>query len=321
MFLAAAFTSFSRPAAAQDSHLLVITGVGGDEEHSKLFHTWATTMIDAAKKKDGLADANIIYLSEKPEVDPGRVKAKSTRENVDKAFADLAAKARPNDAVFIILIGHGSFDGQQAAFNLPGPDLTPADFAKLLGRLATQRVAFVNTASSSGAFLPTVAGANRVIVTATKTGGERNDTRFPEYFVQAFNDDSADRDRNGRVSMAEAFDYAKTKVTSAFQQQGLLLTEHAAMEDGANGGLAASMFLAPSQAALKVDTSDPAMKALVDERDAIEKQIAALKLLKPSMDATKYDAEMEKLLTALALKTKEIRDRQAKRDRNDRHGR
>jgi hypothetical protein len=309
------FLAAVMPALAQDSHLLVITGVGGDEEHTKNFHKWATAMIDAAKKKDGLADGNIIYLSEKPELDPGRIQGKSTRENVQKAFVDLAARARPNDAVFVVLIGHGSFDGRQAAFSMPGPDLTPADFAALLGKLATQRVAFVNTSSSSGAFLPTVAAPGRVIVTATKTGGERNETRFPEFFVEAFTDDSADRDRNGRVSIAEAFDYAKAKVTKAYEQEGHILTEHAALDEGAAGpGLAASLFLAAPQNALKVDTSDPAMRALVNERDTIEREIAALKLMKPSLDEAKYDAQMEKLLTDLALKTKAIRDRQAKKE-------
>jgi hypothetical protein len=309
-------SAYPAPASAQDSHLVVITGVSGDEEHAKTFHQWATAMIDAAKKKDGLADANITYLSEKPDLDPSLIKGRSNRETVDKTLSDLASRARPNDAVFILLIGHGSFDGRQAAFNLPGPDLTPADFARLLGKFAAQRVAFVNTAASSGAFLPTVAGPGRVVVTATKTGGERNEPRFPEYFVEAFSDDTADRDRNGRVSIAEAFDYAKTKVAKTFQQQGLLLSEHAALDDGVNGSLAASLFLAPAPAALKVDTSDPAVRALVEERDAIERQIAALRLMKPSLDAAQYDAQMEKLLTELALKTKAIRDRQAKKDRH-----
>lgn len=308
----------ARPAhaLAQDTHLLVITGVGGDEEHTTNFHKWASAMIETAKKKDGLSDANITYLSEKPELDPANIKGKSTKEGVEKAFTDIAQRARPNDAVFIVLIGHGSFDGHQAAFNLPGPDLTPADFARLLGKLATQRVAFVNTASSSGAFLPTVAGAGRVVVTATKTGGERNETRFPEFFVEAFNDDTADRDRNGRVSIAEAFEYAKAKVTKAFEQQGLLMTEHAALDEGPGTGLAASLFLAAPQGTLKVDTSDPAVRALAEQRDAIEKQIAALKLMKPSMDDSKYNAQMEKLLTDLAMKTKEIRDLQTKKDRD-----
>jgi len=302
-------------ANAQESHLLIITGVGGDDEHTQTFHKWATAMIDAAKKKDGLPDGNIIYLSEKPELDPKHIQGKSTKENVQKAFTDLAAKARPNDAVLIVLIGHGNFDGRQAAFNIPGADLTAGDYATLLGKLATQRVAFVNTSSASGAFLPTVAGPGRVVVTATKTGGERNETRFPEFFVEAFSDESADRDRNGRVSIAEAFDYAKTKVTKAYDQEGHILTEHATLDEGPAGtGLAAQLFLAAPQNALKVDTSDPAMRALVDERDTIEREIAALKLMKPSMDAAKYDAQMEKLLTDLALKTKAIRDRQAKKE-------
>src|SRR5206468_12376263 len=140
---------------------------------------------------------------------------------------------------------HGSFDGQQAAFTRPGPDLAPAEYGGLLARFAPERVAFVNTAASSGAFIPAVAGPGRAIVTATKTGGERNETRFPEYFVQAFTDETADRDRNGRVSIAEAFDYAKSKVTKAFEQEGLLLSEHATIEDGANGSLAAELFLMP----------------------------------------------------------------------------
>jgi hypothetical protein len=300
------------PARAQESHLIIITGVGGDDEHSQSFHKLATAMIDAAKKKDGVPDGNIVYLGEKPELDPVRIKLKSTRENVEKTLTDLAARARPSDTVVVLLIGHGSFDGRQAAFNLPGPDLTPADFTRLLGKLAAQRVAFVNTASSSGAFLPTLAAPNRVVVTATKTGGERNETRFPEFFVEAFADDAADRDRNGRVSIAEAFDYAKSKVTKTYEQQGLLLSEHATLDDG--GSLAASLFLAASQTALKVDTSDPAMRALVDERDAIEKQIAGLKLMKPSMDGGQYDTQMEKLLTDLALKTRQIRELQAKKD-------
>src|SRR6185436_604642 len=104
---------------------------------------------------------------------------------------------------------------------------TVADWARLLGKLAAQRVAFVDTTSSSGAFLPAVAAPGRVVITATKTGGERNETQFPEFFVAAFGDAAADRDRNGHVSVGEAFEFAKAKVVQAFTQKGLLLTEHA----------------------------------------------------------------------------------------------
>ena len=293
-------------AFAQQTHLLVITGVPGDEEHAQQFQKWASTFIDAAKTRDAVPDANITLLADR----------QATRAGVEKAFADLAPRVKPADAVLVLLLGHGSFNGTQAAFNLPGPDLTVDQWVKLLARLPAQRVAFVNTSSSSGAFLPAVAAPGRVVITATKTGGERNETQFPEYFVAAFADAAADRDRNGHVSVAEAFEYAKSKVVQAFQQKGLLLTEHAVMDDG-GGALAAALFLGTGRAegALAVDLSDPAIKKLADEKDAIDQQIAALRLRKNAIDEAQYDAQLEKLLTDLALKTRAIRDLQAQKEK------
>ena len=302
------FCVLSSPSAfAQTTHLLVVTGVPGDDEHAKQFAKWADTFVDAAKKKDAVADANITVLADRA----------ASKEGVEKAFADLAVRVKPSDAVVVLLIGHGSFNGTTAAFNLPGPDLTAQDWAKLLSKLPSHRVAFVDTSSASGAFLPTVAAPGRVVITATKTGGERNETIFPEYFVAAFADPSADRDRNGHVSLGEAFEYAKAKVVQAFQQKGNLLTEHATLDDGGEGQLAAQMYLGIGRAetALTADTSDPAIKKLVDEKDAIDQQIAALKLRKGGMPEAQYDEQMEKLLTELALKTKAIRDLQAKKEK------
>lgn len=300
-----ALTLVASQAFAQATHVLVITGVAGDEEHAKKFQQWATSFIDAAKTKEGVPPANITFLSDRG----------ATKPAVEKAFADIASKAKANDEVFILLIGHGSFDGNVAAFNIPGPDLTADDYARLVARLPAQRVVFVNTSSSSGAFLKPLAGPGRVIVTATKTGGERNETDFPQYFVAAFTDEAADRDRNGHVSVGEAFEYARTKVTEAFQKKGLLLTEHATLDDGGEGRLASTIFLssAGAGAAIQVDANDPELRALADERDAIDRQIVALRARKGSMDQARYDVEMERLLTALAVKTKEIRDRQTKK--------
>jgi hypothetical protein len=295
------------PVFAQQTHLLVITGVPGDEEHAQKFHKLATDFIEAAKKKDAVPDANVTLLADK----------QTTKANIEKAFADLGAKAKPADAVIVLLIGHGSFNGTSAAFNHFGPDLTVDDWNKLLGKLPSLHVAFVDTTSSSGAFLPAIGAPGRVVVTATKTGGERNETQFPEFFVAAYNDPGADRDRNGHVSVAEAFDYAKTKVVQAFQQKGLLLTEHAVLDEGGGSGLAAQIFLGTGRAegALAVDLSNPAIKKLADEKDALDQQIAALRLKKNAMDEAQYDAQLEKLLTDLALKTKAIRDLQAQKER------
>ena len=172
--------AFATPVAAQDTYLLVINGVEGDAEHGEQFHKWAAALIDAAKNKGGLPEANITYLSDKPERDAARIKGKSTGENVTSAFADLAMRARPSDEVFIVLFGHGSFDGQKAALQPAGtrPRTSPT-IVKLLEKIRSARLVFVNTASSSGEFAKGLAGPGRTIVTATRTGGERNETRFP----------------------------------------------------------------------------------------------------------------------------------------------
>jgi len=302
------FCLFTVPSFAQDTHLLVIAGVGGDEDHVKAFNKYALTIIDAAKKH-GMADANIAYLGENPDQSGGRMKARATRDNVTKAFTDLATQAKAVDEVFIVLIGHGSFDGRLGAFNLPGPDLTADDYAALLKKFPTQKIVFVNTASSSGAFIQPLAGPARTIVAATRTGGERNETRFAQYFVEAFDSDSADRDRNGRVSVQEAFDFAASKVKAAYEKEGHILTEHAALDDGSQGKLAGTQYLAPERSrTAAAQSADPALRALLEQRDALERQVNDLRLKKDSMDQAAYDQQLEKLVTDLAVTTRQIRE-------------
>src|SRR5207249_6279066 len=168
--------------------------------------------------------------------------------------------------------------------------MTVADWATALKKLSAQKVAFINTTSSSGAFLPAVAAPGRTVVTATRTGGERNEAMFGEFFVEAFGDAAADADRNGHVSVLEAFNYADNKVVKAYQQGGLLRTEHATLDDGGNGKLAATQYLTahPADGGLKVDITDPAMRALVAEREAIQKAIDALKTKKDTSDPARY---------------------------------
>jgi len=307
--LATLFLLAVAPARAigQDVHLLVVTGVGGDDEHSAQFQKWAGAVMDSAKKH-GVLEANVNWLGEAPEKDP-RIKGRSSKDNVAKAFTDLAAQAKPADEIFVMLIGHGSFDGKTGAFNLPGPDLTAGDYAMLLQKFTTQKVAFINTASSSGAFLQPLAGPARTIITATKTGGERNETRFAEFFVQALDAEEADRDRNGRVSVQEAFDFAASKVKAAYEKEGHILTEHAALDDGSQGKLAGTQYLAPERSrTAAAQSADPALRALLEQRDALERQVNDLRLKKDSMDPAAYDQQLEKLVTELAVKTRQIRE-------------
>ena len=306
-------------AQAQGTHLAVIVGLAGEPEHAELFQRWAGTLVDAAGK---LGVSDIIYLAEKPEVDAKRVTGKSTKEEVVKAF-DKLATAGEDDVVFVVLIGHGSFDGKVAKFNLPGPDLTPADFEPLLKKMKSRHVVFVNTASASGPFMEALAGSGRTIVTATRTGAERFATLFGGYFVDALAGMDADSDKNRRISVLEAFTYATREVATAYQREGIMSTEHALLNDsggegipnptadGKQGKVAAVLSLGSIAASDPLPT-DPKLRALYLERRDLERRIESLKLLKGSMPAERYEGELEKLATDLALKTRQIRDLEKK---------
>jgi hypothetical protein len=208
----------------------------------------------------------------------------------------------------ILLIGHGSFQGGESRFNLPGPDLSAADFEPLLARLSAQRVVLVNTASASGEFTKVLAGKDRTIVTATKSGLEGNDTEFARYFVEAFTEDKADADKDGRVSVLEAFDYAHREVERFYDQAHRLLTEHAVL---AEGGMARALFLGPSSEVASSGAKDPKLAELVQRRRELEEKIATLRSRKPQMASTDYEDALEKLLVELAKSEDAIRRHEA----------
>jgi len=305
-------------AAAANTHLVVVVGLAGDPEHAELFRRWAGTLVDHAAGPLGIPKDRIVYLLDSQEQDK-RATGPSTKESIDKALGTLATSAGEDDVVFIVLIGHGSFDGKVAKFNLRGPDMTPADFAVLLKRFTSKKIVFVNTASASGPFIETLAGPGRTIVTATRTGAEKYATLFGGAFIDALaGGEKADADKNRRVSVLEAFNAAKIDVARAYEQQGIMITEHALLEDGGDGegsldpaadgkdGRIASILTLGEPAAQDLP-ADPKLRQLYEDRRELERRVEGLKLLKGNMDPAKYAADLEKLLTDLALKTQQIR--------------
>ena len=121
---------FAAPAAAQSTYVAVVVGLAGTPEHAELFQRWAGTLVDGSIKM-GVTPDRLVYLSDKAEADAKRITGRSTKDEITRAF-DTLARAGADDVVFVVLIGHGTFDGKVAKFNLPGPDITPADFEPLL---------------------------------------------------------------------------------------------------------------------------------------------------------------------------------------------
>jgi len=323
---AALVLGLAMPAWAQQaSHLLVVVGLSGDNDNAERFHRWAAAIIDAARDRYGLPADDAIYLGEDPARDPKRCSGRSTREGIEQAIGRLAARARPGDHVFVVLIGHGASATGAARFNLPGPDLTAEAFSTLLDRFAAQSVIFVNTASASGGFVPALSGKNRVVITATRTEGERNQTRFGEYFADGISSLDADADKDGRVSILEAFTWARGRVAESYERDGQLLTEHAVLDDngdgkgsdapgqpGADGALARTVFLAGSSSGdlALASSADPELRALAAKRRTLEDRIAALQAAKTKTDKAAYAHDLEELLLELARINRAIRERQ-----------
>lgn len=325
--LAGAMAFAAAPATAQDVHVAVIVGLAGDPEHGELFNKWAASLVGAATERFGIPRDRVVHLAADTPKEGPTPTGKSTRDAISQAFAGIAKQVSKEDMVFVLLIGHGTFDGRTAKFNLPGPDMGPADFAPLLARIPA-RVVFVNTASASGPFLTELSGPGRTIVTATRTGNERFATLFGGYFVDALVGDVADIDRNRRISILEAFEHARREVTRAYERAGIIVTEHAllddsgdkegAMEPNATGkdGRVASVLSLGSPTAGEPLPADPQLRALHEQRRDLERRVDALKLLKESMEPAKYASELERLVTELALKTREIRAKETNKEQS-----
>ena len=226
-------------AAADDSRrfLVLVSGLGGEPYYSELFQGWALDLLDVAHQKYGIDDAQTWYLAEAPDAE-GRVDAVARKAAVMDTLARVAKVSSPGDRVLLVLIGHGTAQGAEARFNLPGTDLQPEELARALAPLRDRRLAVVNTTPASAGFLRPLAAAGRIVITATASNAETQHTRFAGFFVDALGGDAADADKDRRVSLLEAFRYAEREVERSYQSESRLRVEHAQLED--NGDAEAS---------------------------------------------------------------------------------
>ena len=308
---------------APATHLIVVSGLGGQPEYADLFHTQGEALVDAAQERWGVPAENIVWLTEAPDRAPGRVAGRSTKEALEDAILATAGRAGPSDGVLLVLIGHGSGEGDESKINLPGPDITGAALSTALSAFTTQTVAIVNTASASGGFVPALSGERRIVVTATRSPRETERTYFASYFVDAYLDEGADIDKDDRVSLLEAYVFARNETARRYERDNQMLTEHALLDDngdregtaepgtaGPDGALASRFFLAAAPRAVAQQAADdPELAALLAEKTRIETAIARLRTLRDTMDPAVYDAELETLVLELAAVNRAIRNR------------
>jgi hypothetical protein len=285
--------------------VLVVTGLGGEPQYSERFVRDARRFITALEERYGVDREQITWLAEDPARGGAMASGQATRDNVLQAMAGLPARSAAGDLILILLIGHGS-PGESPRFNLPGPDIAASDFALALEPLADRTVVLVNAASASGGFADALAGAGRVVVTATKTGFERNETMFGGAFVEAFTGDDADVDRDGILSLLEAYQHAQGQVVRQYASENRLLTEHSRLSDSTLAKQV--LFQRPATAASS--PGDSVAVALETRKRDLERQVAELRARKDTMDPVVYERRLEDLLVELARVNRALRERQ-----------
>ena len=300
-------------AGAGERYALIVAGASGGQEYAVQYAAWTRDLAAVLGERMKIDREHLKVLTDTPEAS-----AAATAANVRQHLTAVRRAMTRDDLLFIVLIGHGTFDGVDAKFNLVGADLESAQWAELLAGLPG-RVVVVNTSSASFPFIERLIGDRRVVITATDSVAQRFDTVFPDYFIKAFRSDAADIDKNDRISIWEAFIAATGEVRRHYQRRGQLATERALLDDngdgvgrdaggtGDDGSLASHVYL--DEPLPGAQPTDEVLLKLLQKRAALETDLDELKVRRSFLRASEYQSEFERLMVELARVNKEIRAR------------
>lgn len=316
---------------AAETRVVIIAGKGGSEAYSERFSRLALQLHDALITQHHFAPRQIMLFAESSTRLPATTQPGRARD-IETAFAELATTLQREDLLTIVLFGHGSDDGAFAKFNLEGPDLCDLDFGRLLSRLPCQRQVLVNTTAASAGFLAKLSRNDRILITATRSAEEKYLTAFPEFFVEAFvRPTEADLDKDQKLSLLEAFDYARDRLVHFYEEANRLRPEHPLLDDNGDGlgsempgltapaetsvqkpdgQLAAQTFLVPETGtppAPALITATAGGSPLAIAKQKLLAQIEALKARKETLPAVEYERQIETLFIQLARLNREIR--------------
>ena len=326
LMLSIFFMGESRFAQAQEAPTgnrwaILLSGISGDPELQQEFLKSLRDLHASLVGPLQFQKDHVFVLFDDPAKDPALIGRKSTREELAAVCREISSRVGKTDLVFVFLMGHGNFDAKSYKLNLPGnPDPTGDELALMLYSIPAQRFVVVNTTTCSGGSIQALAGKGKIVVSATKSGQEKNKTHLAQHFVDAFKNGSADVDKNGRVSVLEAFTYAAAKVEAFYTAQDALQTEHPVLDDDGDGLaqakpspdngeglLARTTFLDAGSPLLSQGKMSAEERALVTEAQEVEKQVEALRYAKSEMSPADYEQKLEVLLLRLATINAKLR--------------
>ncbi len=290
--------------AAERPTVIVLTGAPGSEEYGRLFSKWTEQWKEAATK--GGSDFHHI---DKP-------KDGTTKKAAQKLITAQTSEAK--SPLWIVLIGHGTFDGKKAKFNLQGPDLEAVELANWL-KDSQRPTAIISCTSSSAPFLPALSRKDRVVITATRSGFEQNFSHLGGYLASAIGNLEADFDKDGQTSLLEAWLTAGRHTADFYKNENRLATEHTILDDNGDGKGTSSDWYRGLRVTKKSD--EPGLlpdglrahqfhlirskeeQALTltqrNERDRLEIEYAQLRTRKETLEGEKYYQQLEEILTKL----------------------
>jgi hypothetical protein len=285
--------------------LVLVIGAAGEPEYAEKFAASAELWKQAADK----GRFRISIIGQQGDGSDDRVQLLTALTN---------ETAQAAGELWLAFIGHGTFDGRAAKFNLRGPDVTAEEMAAAL-KSSKRPLAVIQCASASGPFLNALSGPDRIILTATRSGHEVNATRFGDYFARAVADPAADLDKDGQTSLLEAYLLASREVEQFYKEQGRLATEHALLDDNGDGlgtpaewfrgvravksaekGKAVDGIRAHQLNFLRGDAERQLSPELRARRDELEQRLTVLRARKADLTETDYYGQLESVLVEIA---------------------
>jgi hypothetical protein len=312
------------PSPATQKYVVILGGAAAGKEYSHRFREWTLRFYDTLTTDYGYRSERIILLLGHGDPDEPRISGPCRRETIQDRVKALKEALQPGDQVFFFLVGHGTSDEEEAKFVIVGPDITAEAFADLLRVFSEQDIIVVNTTSMSYPFCTELSAPGRVIISSTRSRVEQYDTIFSKYFIEALEKHRGDRDKNRRVSIWEAFQYARKSVEKWYTDQDRLPTEHPTLDDNGDGllslnpdpakndgRLAQIAYLdslsASSLAGIPEGTPSRAIRELTIKMHGIERSILLLRNRKADMRQEEYKRQMESLLIELARTNRKVK--------------
>ncbi len=310
----AASVSEDREETVRDSRwALLVAGISGDRELQEEYLRQLRILRGVLTGSMRFPEDRIVVLVDDPAAAPDLSPVKATRDSLIQVARQLSGRVTKEDQVFVFIAGHGSSDARGYRLNLVGPDPTGDELASLLYGIPARSFIIVNATSCSGESIGALSGPGKIVVAATRSGQEKNLTHMGRYFVEALKDNAADVDKNGRVSILEAFNYASQRVEEHYSKEGSLQTEHAVLDDSGDGQahtkpspengdglLARTAYLDAGAAARPGEGMSAEERNLTAAAQELERQIEALKYAKSAMSEAEYEKKLESLLLRLA---------------------